>query len=146
VKIPELKLALEGHFSEHHRFLVEHLLGHLDELERHVEEISSRIAEQLSVVLPRAARLYHYSIAPPDARADTAPTSFGAGAGAWPFTFPASAWSSETGCEKINRLGDGLVSGFGSGASCTRRIQATSLSYSFPVRLARVRMWAATFR
>src|SRR4029079_1013741 len=33
-KIPDLKLALEGHFSEHHRFLVEHLLGPLDELER----------------------------------------------------------------------------------------------------------------
>jgi transposase len=55
-KIPELKLALEGPFSAHHRFLVEHLLGHLDELERHVEEISSRIAEQLRPVLD-AARL-----------------------------------------------------------------------------------------
>ena len=55
-KIPELKLALEGHFTEHHRFLVEHLLGHLDELERHVEELSGRIAEQLRPVLD-AARL-----------------------------------------------------------------------------------------
>ena len=50
-KIPELKLALEGHFTEHHRFLVEHLLGHLDELERHVEEISGRIAERLRPLL-----------------------------------------------------------------------------------------------
>jgi len=32
-KIPDLKLALEGHFSEHHKFLVEHLLRHLDDLE-----------------------------------------------------------------------------------------------------------------
>jgi transposase len=58
-KIPELKLALEGHFGDHHRFLVEHLLGHLDELERHVEEISSRIAEQLRPLLDgaRLARL-----------------------------------------------------------------------------------------
>src|SRR5262249_59680647 len=55
-KIPELKLALEGHFTDHHRFLVEHLLGHLDELERHVEELSGRIAEQLRPVLD-AARL-----------------------------------------------------------------------------------------
>ena len=31
-KIPDLKLALEGHFSEHHKFLVEHLLRHLDDL------------------------------------------------------------------------------------------------------------------
>jgi transposase len=55
-KIPELELALEGHFSDHHRFLVEHLLGHLDELERHVEELSGRIAERLRPVLD-AARL-----------------------------------------------------------------------------------------
>ena len=50
-KIPELKLALEGHFSEHHRFLVEHLLGHLDELERRIEEISQRIGERLPSIL-----------------------------------------------------------------------------------------------
>jgi transposase len=55
-KIPELKLALEGHFTEHHRFLVEHLLGHRDELERHVEALSGRIAEQLRPVRD-AARL-----------------------------------------------------------------------------------------
>ena len=53
-KIPELKLALEGHFNEHHRFLVEHLLGHLDELERHEEELSSRIAEQFRPLLDDA--------------------------------------------------------------------------------------------
>jgi transposase len=50
-KIPDLKLALEGHFSEHHRFLVKHLLGHLDELERRSEEISQRIAERLPSIL-----------------------------------------------------------------------------------------------
>jgi transposase len=53
-QIPERKLALEGHFSEPHRFLGEHLLGHLDELERPVEEISSRIAEQLRPLLDGA--------------------------------------------------------------------------------------------
>jgi transposase len=58
-RIPELRLALEGHFSDHHRFLVEHLLGHLDELECHVEVISRRIAEQLRPLLDgaRLARL-----------------------------------------------------------------------------------------
>jgi transposase len=50
-KIPELKLALEGHFTEHHRFLIEHLLGHLDELERRVNEISERIAKCLRPLL-----------------------------------------------------------------------------------------------
>jgi transposase len=50
-KIPELKLALEGHFTEHHRFMIEHLLKHLDELERHVEELSNRIAQCLKPLL-----------------------------------------------------------------------------------------------
>jgi len=50
-KIPDLKLALGGHFSEHHRFLVEHLLGHLDELERRIEEISERVARKLPPIL-----------------------------------------------------------------------------------------------
>ena len=50
-KIPELKLALEGHFSEHHQFLVEHLLRHLDDLEREIEQISQRIGERLPSIL-----------------------------------------------------------------------------------------------
>jgi transposase len=50
-KIPELKRALEGHFTEHHRFMVEHLLTHLEELERHVEELGDRIARCLEPVL-----------------------------------------------------------------------------------------------
>ena len=49
-----MKLALEGHFAEHHRFLVEHLLGHLNELERHVEEMSSRIRQRFRPVLDEA--------------------------------------------------------------------------------------------
>jgi transposase len=53
-KIPALKLALEGHFTEHHRFLVEHLLGHLDDLEQQVDEISGRIAERLRPLLDDA--------------------------------------------------------------------------------------------
>jgi transposase len=51
-KIPERKLALEGHFTEHHRFLVEHLMGHLDDLGRQVEQISGRVAERLRPLLP----------------------------------------------------------------------------------------------
>jgi transposase len=62
-KIPALRLALEGHFSDHHRFLVEHLLGHLDELERDIEEIGSRIAEQLRPVLDDA-RLKRLDVIP----------------------------------------------------------------------------------
>jgi transposase len=59
-KIPALRLALEGHFTDHHRSLIEHLLGHLDELERHVEELSGRIAAGLRPLLDEARweRLY----------------------------------------------------------------------------------------
>jgi transposase len=53
-KIPALQLALEGHFTDHHRSLIEHLLGHLDELERHVEELDGRIAEGLRPLLDDA--------------------------------------------------------------------------------------------
>src|SRR5262249_49878437 len=53
-KIPELRLALEGHFTEHHRFLVEHLLGHLDDLEAKAEAIAARVAERLRALLPDA--------------------------------------------------------------------------------------------
>jgi transposase len=53
-KSSRLKLALEGRFSEHHRFLAEHLLGHLDELERRIDEISERIAERLPPILDDA--------------------------------------------------------------------------------------------
>ncbi len=53
-KIPALRLALEGHFTDHHRSLIEHLLGHLDELERHVEELSGRIAAGLRPLLDEA--------------------------------------------------------------------------------------------
>jgi transposase len=53
-KIPALQLALEGRFTDHHRFQIEHLLGHLDELERHVEGLSERIAAGLRPLLDDA--------------------------------------------------------------------------------------------
>ena len=56
-KIPELTLALEGHFTEHHQFLVRHLLGHLDELEQRIDAISDRIAQWLRPLLDELARL-----------------------------------------------------------------------------------------
>lgn len=42
-KIPELKLALEGRVTEHHRFLLKTLFSQLESLERTIEEISLRI-------------------------------------------------------------------------------------------------------
>lgn len=43
-KLPELKKALHGRFSTHHRFLLEHIVGHLDFLDEAIEKISEEVA------------------------------------------------------------------------------------------------------
>jgi transposase len=47
-KLPELRKALEGRFSAHHRFILEHILGHLDFLDEAIERISREGAERTS--------------------------------------------------------------------------------------------------
>jgi len=44
-KIPELRPALEGKVTEHHRFMLGELLNHLEYLEKRIEEFSRRIGE-----------------------------------------------------------------------------------------------------
>lgn len=44
-KIPQLRLALEGHMTEHHRFVLGELLDQLKDLERRIERFSRRIEE-----------------------------------------------------------------------------------------------------
>ncbi len=51
-KIPELKLALEGHCTEHHRYMLGRLLSQLGYLERQTEQYSQRIRERLQEMLP----------------------------------------------------------------------------------------------
>jgi len=51
-KIPELQRALEGHCTEHHRFVLGRLLSHLGYLERHSEQFSDHIAGRLDELLP----------------------------------------------------------------------------------------------
>ena len=46
-KIPELKRALHGHVTAHHRFLLNQLLDHLAHLEEQLSVFSERIAELL---------------------------------------------------------------------------------------------------
>lgn len=46
-KIPALQGALQGHVTEHHCFLLRHLLDHVDYLERQIEAFSQRIEECL---------------------------------------------------------------------------------------------------
>jgi len=53
-KLPQLQLALEGHFSEHHRFVLRRLLSHLGYLESQERQFSQRIAHRLDELLPRA--------------------------------------------------------------------------------------------
>jgi transposase len=55
-KIPELKLALDGHCTEHHRYLLRRHLSHLGYLERQTLEFSQRISQLLAELLPDAMR------------------------------------------------------------------------------------------
>jgi transposase len=51
-KIPELRRALEGHFTEHHAFMLQQLLDHLEYLETKIAEFDARIEEELPPFLP----------------------------------------------------------------------------------------------
>jgi transposase len=55
-KIPQLKLALEGNCTEHHRYVLKQLLGHLGYLESQTTEFSQRIARHLDAMLPAETR------------------------------------------------------------------------------------------
>lgn len=52
-KIPQLRLALEGRVTEHHRYLLERLLKHLDFLHEEVGQLSEEIDYRLAELLPR---------------------------------------------------------------------------------------------
>src|SRR5262249_23420747 len=54
-KIPQLKLAMEGHCSTHHCYLLGRLLSHLSYLENQVEQFGSHIAHKLEEQLPSAS-------------------------------------------------------------------------------------------
>lgn len=43
-KLPELKKALQGRFEAHHRFMLEHILSHIDFLDEAVEKITEEVA------------------------------------------------------------------------------------------------------
>src|SRR5689334_16197480 len=45
-KLPELRLALDGRVTEHHRFCLRQLLDHLDFLNKKINEIDREIAQQ----------------------------------------------------------------------------------------------------
>jgi transposase len=54
-KLPELQLALEGHCTPHHRFMLERLLSHVNYLEEQRERFSRQIAQRLQTLLPTDA-------------------------------------------------------------------------------------------
>ena len=44
-KIPQLELALQGKFGDHHRFMLKQLLSHLDHLDQQIAQFNARIEE-----------------------------------------------------------------------------------------------------
>jgi transposase len=54
-KLPQLRLALEGHVSEHHRFLLQMLLEQYDGIDRQIDRLTQRI-EAVCVPLAQAIR------------------------------------------------------------------------------------------
>jgi transposase len=50
-KIPQLQLALEGAFRDHHRFMLRQLLTHLEHVDQQVAQFSARIEELLAPFL-----------------------------------------------------------------------------------------------
>ena len=55
-KIPQLQLALQGHVTDHHRFVLKQLMDHLLYLEEQIEEFTKRI-EQVSRPFEQAIEL-----------------------------------------------------------------------------------------
>jgi len=53
-KIPDLEMALEGKVTDHHRFMLQRLLGQVDFLEQEIREVSARIEEVVSPSFQKA--------------------------------------------------------------------------------------------
>jgi transposase len=56
-KIPELREAFEGRFSEHHAFLLSRMLAHVDAIDRDIAAIDGRIEDVIAPFADAAARL-----------------------------------------------------------------------------------------
>ena len=56
-KLPQLRRALEGTLSPHHRFMLRLLLNHLDKLNALIEELAARIEEQMGPFEEEISRL-----------------------------------------------------------------------------------------
>lgn len=50
-KLPELRLALEGHLTDHHRFMLRHLLAHLEFLEDQVALLNGEIGRRFDALV-----------------------------------------------------------------------------------------------
>ena len=56
-KLPELREALRGHLTEHHRFMLRQLMDHLDYLDRQIAAFEQRIEELMRPFQEAIARL-----------------------------------------------------------------------------------------
>jgi transposase len=50
-KIPQLRLAMEGHLTDHHRFMLRRLLSHVNYLEEQMDRFSQQITPRLDELL-----------------------------------------------------------------------------------------------
>lgn len=91
-KMPELRLALEGHVTEHHRFVLGGLLDHLEYLESQIERFSRRIEEVSGPLAP--AREAVASLPGFDQRsAETVLAEIGADMSPFPSEHHLSSWA-----------------------------------------------------
>ncbi len=56
-KLPLLRQALEGRFRDHHKFMLEKILGHLDFLDETIEQVSEEVKLRLVPFLPETELL-----------------------------------------------------------------------------------------
>ncbi|PYC62596.1 IS110 family transposase [Micromonospora arborensis] len=56
-KIPDLREALTGHFTDHHAFLLGKMIARIEQVEADIREVDARIEAHLAPFAPAAARL-----------------------------------------------------------------------------------------
>ncbi|WP_307847001.1 IS110 family transposase [Micromonospora sp. D93] len=56
-KIPDLREALTGHFTDHHAFLLGKMITRIEQIEADIREVDARIEAHLAPFAPAAARL-----------------------------------------------------------------------------------------
>jgi transposase len=91
-KVPELERALVGRFGAHQRFLVARQLGHIDDLDELIAQVSAEIAERLRPFAAELARLDEITGVGPYT-AEVILAELGADMGRFPTDRHAASWA-----------------------------------------------------